>query len=394
MHSKDPKEKAAVDRNQKQTCPKCSFENHPTAVYCEICFYPLSTDSFDIKEAKIHQSQPTRVRATTTPHTSLGQELKRPSVLSGLGVLGLAIALWINYLVPPATLSTATDSEITLYNSMRQVKDVPQGLFSYGGALYFASLVAHGMNEAMMQSHPNFYLRYTKPINQDQSYANAIKMLLQGELSFAFNGRPLTDREYSRANLRKIGLQQVPIAIDGIVFFGNNSISVDNLSLDLVRDIFTGKIDNWQQLGGADLPITPVLLTPENLAILGLSDTANIATNTQYVDNYTLALRKVIATPGAISFASASLAQQQAIKVFNLAAENSTNYVSPFVAEEPNLPSFKSGTYPLTRRLFIVTREDGTPEESAGIAYTEMLLSKEGQEIVKQSGFVPLYETE
>lgn len=394
MHSKDPKEKAAVDRNQKQTCPKCSFENHSTAVYCEICFYPLNTDSFDIKEAKIHQPQPARVRATNVPRTTLWQELKRPSVLSGLGVLGLAIALWINYFASPATLSTATDSEITLYNSMRQVQDVPQGIFSYGGALYFASLVAHGMNEAMMQSHPNFYLRYTKPINQDQSYANAIEMLLQGELSFAFNGRSLTDREYSRASLREIGLQQVPIAIDGIVFFGNNSISVDNLSLDLVRDIFTGKIDNWQQLGGADLPITPVLLTPENLAILGLSDPASVATNTQYVDNYTLALRKVIATPGAISFTSASLAQQQAIKVFNLAAENSTNYVSPFVAERPNLPSFKSGTYRLTRRLFIVTREDGTPDESAGIAYTEMLLSKEGQEIVEQSGFVPLYETE
>jgi phosphate transport system substrate-binding protein len=381
-------EKTSIVKNQKRTCSKCKFDNHSAAMYCEICFYPLNLSTSFSKLPQAKQSS-----APVTKSSNFLTELRKPSVISGLAVLCLAIALWINYFASrkPRYLSSAAD-DIALYDSMSQVRNVPQGLFSYGGALYFASLVAHGINDVMMQNHPGFDLRYTKPINQDRSYSNGIKMLLDGELSFAFNGRSLADEEYSQASLRDISLLQVPIAIDGVVFFGNNSLTVENLSLDRVRDIFTGKISNWKQLGGEDLPIVPVLLTPENIEILGLENTNDIPQITQYVSNYTLALRKVIATPGAISFASASLVQnQQMIKIFNLAAENSTNYVNPIVAGQPNLKVFKDGSYPLTRRLFIVIRQDGTPDRLAGRAYIQMLLSNQGQEIVEKSGFVPLY---
>lgn len=376
--------------NQKQTCPKCKFDNHTAAIYCEICFYPLNIAPSSPKPAPQTKTNFT----VASSKSSLHKELQKPSVVSGLVVLSFAIALWINYFIArrPTYLSSPTGDNLALYNSMSQVRNVPQGLFSYGGALYFASLVAHGINDAMMQSHPSFDLRYTKPIDRDQSYSNGIKMLLDGELSFAFNGRPLTAEEYSQANLQNISLQQVPIAIDGVVFFGNNSISVDNLDLGQVKDIFTGKITNWRQLGGEDLPIIPVLLTPEDLDILGLEDDASIPQTTQFVTNYTLATREIIATPGAISFASASLVQnQQAIKVFNLAEENTTNYINPMVAGKPNLELFKNGSYPLTRRLFVVIRRDGTPDYLAGKAYIQMLLSTEGQNIVRESGFVPLY---
>ena len=388
MQLNNQTEKNPVANNRKQTCPKCQFENHTVAIYCEICFYPLYTSTDSSKSARQTEEEP-----KVASKSSILKELQKPSAIGGLAVLSLAIALWLNYFIArrPTYVSSPTGDSLALYNSMSQVKNVPQGLFSYGGALYFASLVAHGINDAMMQNHSGFNLRYTKPIDRDQSYSNGIKMLLDGELSFAFNARPLTSAEYSQANLQNISLQQVPIAIDGVVFFGNNQISVENLSLDRVRDIFEGKITNWQQLGGDDLPIIPVLLTPENLKILRLENTG-VPQTTQYVSNYTLALRKVIATPGAISFASASLVQdQQMIKVFNLAEENSTNYVAPIVEKEPNLELFKNGSYPLTRRLFVVVRRDGTPDYLAGKAYIQMLLSTEGQEIVKESGFVPLY---
>ena len=392
MYFSDRTDNNSVAKNNHHVCPKCSFDNHPAAIYCEICFYPLNVTTYPSEKTSDPKPPP---RKRPLPSTAnFKEELRQPSVISGLFVLCLAIALWINYFVTRLStyVSSTEGDKIALYDSMSQVKDVPQGLFSYGGALYFASLVAHGINEAMMQNYPDFNLRYTKPKNNDQSYANGIRMLLDGELSFAFNGRPLTDEEYSQANLRSIDLQQVPIAIDGIVLFGNKNILVDNLSLNQVKDIFTGKITNWQELGGADIPITTVLLTPENLEILGIKDLSHLPQTIQYAPNYTLALREVIATSGAISFASASLVKdQQAIKAFSLAEENSPNYIAPFVAGEPDLELFKNSTYPLTRRLFIVIRRDGTPDQSAGKAYTQMLLSNQGQEIVKEAGFVPLY---
>lgn len=398
MPSNEKKGKTPVIKNNKHICSKCGFDNQNFAVYCEICFYPLSNTKLDKPEFTTENSsvvKPQRAKDSSKHSRDFRQELKKPSVISGLGVLALAIALWINYFIslqPRYIGSSRTGDKLALYDSMSQVKDVPSGLYSYGGALYFASLVAHGMNSAMLQEHPYFDLRYTKARNNDQSYHNGIQMLLDGELSFAFNGRSLTDEEYSQANLRDIRLQQIPIAIDGTVFFGNSQNSVKGLSLAQAKDIFAGKITNWKQLGGRDLPITPVLLNPENIETLNLNNPDIIPKKTQYVSNYTLALRKVIATPGAISFASSSLAQkQQLIKVFGLAEDNSASYIKPLIAGKPNLAEFKSGQYPLTRRLFLVVRQDGTPDQSAGKAYAQMLLSGQGQAIVESAGFVPLY---
>lgn len=394
MYFSNQSNKATVKQQRDHICPKCGFDNHSAAIYCEICFYPLNVPKYLPPSSKSTGSALSLLK--TKPTRNLRQELRKPSLISGLFVLGLAIALWLNYFISrqPSYVSTDEVNQIALYKSMGQVKDVPSGLFNYGGALYFAPLVSHGINDAVIAEHPDFNLRYTKPTNQDPSYAHGIRMLLDGELSFAFNGRSLTDEEYAQADLRGLKLLQVPIAIDGITLFGNHNLAVDKLNVEQVKDIFTGKITNWQQLGGADLPITPILLSPENLEIIGIEeDLTNIPATTQYATNYTLAVRKVIATPGAISFASASLIQnQQGVKIFSLATEDSAKYVPPLIDQQPNLALFENGSYPLTRRLFVVIRQDGTPEQLAGRAYTEMLLSHQGQEIVKASGFVPLYE--
>ena len=384
--------KKKVAAKKEHVCPKCGFDNHSAAIYCEICFYPLNVTEYTPPAADRADSSLSTIKNES--ENSLSGELRKPSVISGLLVLGFAIALWLNYLIgrQPRYISTDGVNEISLYDSMSQVKNVPSGLFSYGGAVYFAPLVSHGINNAVTKAHSSFNLRYTEPANQDRSYANGIRMLLDGELSFAFNGRSLTDEEYAQAKLRDIELLQVPIAIDGIAVFGNNSLQIDGLSLNRVRDIFTGKITNWKELGGPDLTITPILLSAENLEILGIENLSNLPDAIQYTTNYTLAVRRVIATPGAISFASASLIQnQQAIKVFDLASEDSANYVAPLMGKQPNLEAFKSGIYPLTRRLFVVIRQDGTPDSVAGKAYVQMLLSHQGQEIVERSGFVPLY---
>jgi len=56
-----------------------------------------------------------------------------------------------------------------------------------------------------------------------------------------------------------------------------------------------------------------------------------------------------------------------------------------------NKSAFADGSYPLTRRLFVVIKRDGRLDEQAGVAYTNMILSNEGQELVEKAGFVPLH---
>jgi phosphate transport system substrate-binding protein len=55
-----------------------------------------------------------------------------------------------------------------------------------------------------------------------------------------------------------------------------------------------------------------------------------------------------------------------------------------------NLTDFGNDAYPITRRIFVVIKRDGKLDEQAGVAYVNMLLSDEGQQLVEQAGLVPL----
>jgi phosphate transport system substrate-binding protein len=55
-----------------------------------------------------------------------------------------------------------------------------------------------------------------------------------------------------------------------------------------------------------------------------------------------------------------------------------------------NSEGLRSGDYPLTRRLFVILREDGSVDQQAGEAYANLLLSQQGQDLLAQSGFVPI----
>jgi phosphate transport system substrate-binding protein len=55
-----------------------------------------------------------------------------------------------------------------------------------------------------------------------------------------------------------------------------------------------------------------------------------------------------------------------------------------------NEAAFADGSYPVTRRLFVILKRDGKLDEQAGVAYANLLLSDEGQALVKKAGFVPI----
>ncbi len=53
-----------------------------------------------------------------------------------------------------------------------------------------------------------------------------------------------------------------------------------------------------------------------------------------------------------------------------------------------NIEAFRSGSYPITRNLFVVVKQNGRIEEQAGKTYDEFLLTEQGQELISQYGFV------
>jgi phosphate transport system substrate-binding protein len=372
----------------------CNYDaNLPAASHCEICNQPLKRDRLSpLRVSKIGLGLLAGLLLLTGGIYFLSKNRLAPSPTTSK--LSSPV---VPTPVPksPLAVSSPIATDIQYFNSMSEVQNVPDGLFNYGGAIVFAALTSGGMNDAIAQAHPQFRLRYVEPLNGMPGSSAGTAMLINGELSFAQTSLPLKDTDYEKAEKRGLTLEQIPVAIDGVVFFTNPQLPVKGLAIDQLQAIYTGKVTNWNQLGGPNLPIVAIALDPKvtsTIKIL-LSGLANqkLGSSVKISRDYTSSIRQVAATPGSISYASAaSVITQKTIRSLPIAKAKSNRYVKPFIDAQINTQAFRDGSYPLTRQLFVVVSHKGRPEYQAGIAYTNLLLSKEGQKIIERAGFVPL----
>ena len=368
-------------------CGWCAYNaNPPGTTYCQKCGKPLVTASVT-----------TRERITRSTLLVGGLSLSA-IVLLLFGVGGYFF--WQQARSPTISstqnISSAnTSSSIAFYNSLKEIPNVPEGTFQYGGALVFAPLVAQGTHEAINQAHPKFSLRYTEPIDNKLGSGAGIAMLLNREISFAVTARPVEDAEYSKASQRGFKVDQVAFAIDGVGCYTHPDLSIPGLSVSQLQAIYKGKVRNWKEVGGPDLPIIPFGVNPKTTALIKTllgSEAGSLSTLVQSTRDYTEVFRKVGSTPGAVGIGTVTLiVGQRTVRPVPLARGNTNNYV-PLVTDDNRLNSvaFRDNTYPLTRRISVVIRRDGTPDEAAGVAYANLLLSKEGQQFVEKAGFVPI----
>jgi phosphate transport system substrate-binding protein len=288
--------------------------------------------------------------------------------------------------------------------SFKSVKDVPSGLFSYGGSTTWAP-IRKEVDSAIKTAFPTYQLRYTNPTTGNPGSGTGIKMLLKNQLAFSQSSRAVKDKEYQQAQQRGFKLQEIPVAIDGIAIAVNPNLNIPGLTLAHLQDIFTGKITNWQEVGGENLPIRPysrrlaeggtVEFFHENVL-----ESKNFGSNIEFIANTTEALRKVAQNKGGIYYASApEVVGQCAIKPLPLGRTSNKlvpPYKEPFVKpsqcpqtrNQLNTEAFKSGEYPITRRLFVVVKKNDQIDEQAGVAYANLLLTDEGQKLISQAGFV------
>lgn len=391
-------------------CPKCGFDIHQdsSAIKCEICSTPLIPKEHPVKKnsdvkGNLPSTKDNAIReAVLEGHDISFRTAKKPRgnhiwvnlqrLLQKYNVNKIGYLPYVGLIL--LTSATIFATNIVANNSSRidKFKDVEiSGLSSYGGDSTFAPLVAQGgLNRYVESKYPNLKLRYTKPVNNDFSSGNGIEMLLNGELSFAYSARPLTDDEYNKAQIRGFKLQQIAIAVDGISVFSNFWTPTSKLKYEQVEKIFSGEINNWNQINPKyeSLPIVPIAVNNEDYGNLNLKESqATIKLSTQ-----TEVMQKVINTPGAIALASSSLVQnQRSLKVYSIAAENTSNYINLFDNNQLNTSVIIAGSYPLTRRLFIVYREDESNDQIIGQAIANLLTSPEGQKIIENSNYVPIY---
>lgn len=254
------------------------------------------------------------------------------------------------HVIAPGSKSSERYPDIRFYDSMKAVKNLPDGVYRYGGSTSFAPLRARvgrdpvargfGVNDAIERAHPRYRLRYVEPSAIPTGTAAGTALLLADKLDIAQSSQPLKDSEYVQARERGAVLQEVPVAVDGIAFCTHPGLRLPGLSTEQVRALLVGELGNWQQVGGPDLAVTPVLRSPDPSGTVEFVKEVVLpgkapSRRTLYVANTTRSLRKVAATPGAIGFAtSTEVCNQQRVRELPFSVGAQATRISPCSSRE------------------------------------------------------------
>jgi len=169
------------------------------------------------------------------------------------------------------------------------------------------------------------------------------------------------------------------VAKDALCIYVNTYNPVKYLTVEQLKNIFECKITNWKELGGKDQKIIPVI--------------RNLNSGTHfYFQEHVLGgdeyCQEVITEPTTKSVIEFVENNEGAIGYGSIGYKGNIAYVK-IDGVEPSEKSVQNDTYPITRYLHFYTTQipKGAVKE-----FVDWVLSPDGQRIVKQSGFIPLWE--
>ncbi|NJO39231.1 MAG: protein kinase [Cyanobacteria bacterium CRU_2_1] len=376
----------------KMACEDCDRRYKNTAAILQDLQRLEDSDHLELEQSIPISAAVTQLPVEPTPSKNRSTFRSMPPVkwqIMGVGALILAVVggFWYS--------QVASGS-----NCLGQ--DVPMGLFSYGGSTTWAP-IRDKVDSKLQERCPPFRLRYTHPTVGDPGSGTGIQQLLRGQIDFAQSSRPLVSSEIQDAQGFK--LREIAVAIDGIAIAVHPDLNIPGLTVTQLRDIYTGAITNWSQVGGPDLPITPYSRRVEaggtvEFFVESVLVGQRLGDTIVYVPNTTAGLQAVSSNLGGIYYASApEVVGQCTVRPLPIGHQPDllvAPYQEPYVPvsdcpnerNQLNLNNLQSGNYPITRKLFVIVKENGQIEENAGEAYTNLLLTPQGQELIEQAGFV------
>ena len=205
-----------------------------------------------------------------------------------------------------------------------------------------------------------------------------IASLIDGTCDIGDSSRPIKDTELDKAVTNGRSLKANVVAMDGICVIVHPSNSMSALSKKQIKDIYTGAISNWKQLGGPDEKIVVISRdsssgTFEAFGTLAL-DGAKVRPDALLQASNQAVASTVSRTPGAIGYVGLGYLSSsvKAVDVDGVKASKET---------------VLSNKYPIGRPLFMYT--NGTPK-GLSKQFIDYILSPEGQKLVEEEGFVGL----
>ena len=197
-----------------------------------------------------------------------------------------------------------------------------------------------------------------------------IKSVETGTANIGMSSRELTPDEQ--------GLTVIPIAIDGIALILHPSNPLQNLSLAQIRDIYTGKIKNWEAVGGPNWQIHLVTREEGSGTRSAFSDLVMSGSQIYpgaIVQDSNGAVRQVIAgDKAAIGYISLGLVDNE-VKALNIDGIT------------PSKDTILNHDYKFWRRFLFLVKGQETPPEKQ---FIDFVLSSDGQALLSREGLVPI----
>jgi phosphate transport system substrate-binding protein len=210
-----------------------------------------------------------------------------------------------------------------------------------------------------------------------------IAALINGTTDICQASRLMKGKEIKLAKKAGVKPVKVPVALDGIAVYVHNDNSIEALSLQQLKAIYTGEITNWQEIGGPDKRI--IVYGRENNSGTYVFFKEHVLEREDYTV-YTQTLPGTAAVVNAISkdpygIGYGGIAWAKGVKFVAVKTSDSTEAIMP--TEE----TVSSGVYPISRHLYWYFNGDPTGQLSKLVRWA---LSVDGQSLAAEIDYVPL----
>ncbi|MCX5701286.1 MAG: phosphate ABC transporter substrate-binding protein [Candidatus Omnitrophica bacterium] len=217
-----------------------------------------------------------------------------------------------------------------------------------------------------------------------------LSSLISGTCDIAMSSRNIKEKEIGLAKQKGINPNEIKVALDGLAVVVNPGNPISKLTLAQLADIFTGRVTNWKEIGGKDEKIvilsrevnsgTHVYFKEHVLRKNDPNSKEEFAPRALMLSSSQAIADEVAGNPSAIGYYGMGYISKKQKPVF-IARDEKSEY------EAPSIENVINGKYPISRPLFLYT--NGVP---VGLVkkFVDFTLSKEGQDIVLVTDFVPV----
>ena len=291
------------------------------------------------------------------------------AILAGLMVMGLVACGSTNEESSAAnndvqSSAANSDAQSSTANSDEQSTEL-SGSVTLGGSTSVEKVVGAFM-EAFMEENSNVSVTYD-PTGSGAGITGAS----EGTLDIGLSSRNLKEEE--------TGLEATVFALDGIAIIVNNENTVTDLSMEQIKQLATGEITNWSEVGGSDMPVVLVGREAGSGTRDGFESIVDVKDACKYDQELTstgAVIAAVASNPNAFGYASLASVDEtvKAVTVDGVAATEET---------------VQDGTYAIQRPFVFVTKEGQELSDEAQ-AFIDFALSEEAEALIAGAGCVPV----